>query len=145
MAHLRIDRKALQAKLNIRKGSGVGRAIRKALLTKTPMKVSDRGLKVTEMNTYERIYNILIEQGDIPTSQAKGPFKPDPTLKVGPLRPGQTETGRRSGRASQETLRRAIQTGGSEMYRTRSLASQPKQALMKPRRKSQGVGLDIKA
>jgi hypothetical protein len=61
MSDLRIDRKALKAKLNIRRGSGLGRAIRKALLTKTPFKVADTGLKVTEMNTYERIYNMLIE------------------------------------------------------------------------------------
>ena len=61
MGKLRIDRKALQAKLNIRRGSGVGRAIRKALLTKTPMKVSDRGLKVKEMTSYHKMYALLTE------------------------------------------------------------------------------------
>ena len=61
MGKLRTDRKALQAKLNIRRGSGLGRAIKKALLTKTHMRVPDTGLKMTEMNYQQKIYNILIE------------------------------------------------------------------------------------
>lgn len=62
MGKLRTDRKALQAKLNIRRGSGLGRAIKKALLTKTRVKVPDRGLKMTEMTIYERIYNRILTE-----------------------------------------------------------------------------------
>ena len=103
------------------------------------------------MNSYERIYSLLIEQGQTKaggTRIRRGVLlrraqKP-PTIRR-KVR-GAVYSATALGAPYQETLRKAVSTGGSEMYRTpRSLASQPKEALYKPKMRAQGVGLDIKA
>ena len=69
MDNTRIDRKERKARLTIGSGSRIGRAIRKALLRKTPIKVKDTGLKVTEMSAYDKIYNLIQEEKKRSNSQ----------------------------------------------------------------------------